>query len=71
MKPKKLSADNLKNTLWSTLNSVKNGKLESEEAHAIAAQSREIMRIVNAQVSISKVSQEEIPSELKTFAGCK
>ena len=66
----KLSAENLKNTLWESLNAVKGNEMESEEAHAIAAQSREIMRVVNAQVTIAKVAQKHIPNELTTFAGC-
>lgn len=71
MSYKKLTAENLKETLWNTLNQVKSGKLESEEAHAISAQSREIMRVIHAQVLISKVSQKELPKELKSFAGAE
>lgn len=70
MSYRKLTAETLKETLWHTLNQVKSGKLESSEAHAISAQSREIMRVVHSQVLIAKASQKELPAALKSFAGC-
>lgn len=64
---KELSAKTLKETLWETLNEIKDGKMEAVQADAIAAQAREILRTVNMQLRISSQAGENIAADLSTF----
>lgn len=64
----KLTAQNLKNTLWDTLQKVKNGELEPSKADSIATQAREIIRTTNTQLRISQVSSRNIPIEVLNFS---
>lgn len=65
---KKLNAQNLKETLWETLNEVKTGKMDAGEADSIATQSREILRTVNTQLRIMQQSKRNVSTELIDFA---
>lgn len=49
-----LTADNLRSALWETLQAVKAKKIKPNEANAVAAQSREIMRTVKMQLDVMK-----------------
>ena len=51
---KTLTASNLANTLWATLNDVKEGLIETPVANSVAAQSREICRVVRMQIDAEK-----------------
>lgn len=64
----KLSAMNLKNTLWETLQNVKNGKTNPAEADSIASQAREILRTTNVQLKISQQSNTLIPKDVLDFS---
>lgn len=64
----KLSASILKDILWNALNGVRAGSLPTDEANAIATQSREILRIVNAQLRIADHSQRAIPDDIISFS---
>lgn len=64
----KLNAVNLKQSLWETLNNIKDGDLEAAKGDAIASQAREILRTVNTQVKIIDKAKSEISNELKDFA---
>lgn len=64
----KLNAVNLKQSLWETLNNIKDGNLEAAKGDAIASQAREILRTVNTQVKIIDKAKSEISNELKDFA---
>lgn len=63
-----LTANNLKNALWETLNEIKSGNLDSTSGAAIAAQAREIMRTTNAQLRVSQQSKRDVPASLITFS---
>ncbi len=65
---KKLTAENLKNTLWETLQSVKDGKTQPGEADSIATQSREILRTVNTQLRIANQAKRNVPTEVIDFS---
>ena len=65
---KVLNAVTLKESLWETLNNIKEGKLEASKGDAIASQAREILRTVNVQVKIIDKVKTEISEELKDFA---
>jgi len=64
-KTPKLTADKLRETLWGTLNDVKNGNLKATEANSIATQAREICRITKLQVDIIKLGGKPLKSDLK------
>ncbi len=57
----KLTAENLKQVLWETLQSVRARKIDHQLANSIASQSREIMRIVNAEIRLAEMGSKEPP----------
>ena len=65
---KNLTAKNLKNALWETLNDLKDGKIQPGEGDAIAAQAREILRTTNTQLRISAQGKRNVPTEVIDFA---
>lgn len=64
-----LSAVTLKDTLWSTLNEIKDGSLDAAKGDAIASQAREILRTIKTQVLILDKAHRDITKELSEFAG--
>lgn len=64
----KLSAVNLKNTLWETLCSIKDDKMLPAQGDAIASQAREILRTVKVQLQIVGQSKRSVPLEVIEFA---
>ncbi len=60
-----LNTDNLKQTLWETLQGVKTKKIDPAIANSIASQSREIMRIVRTEMEIAQMTGDK----LKGFIG--
>ena len=50
-----LSSRTLKAELWNTLKGIKSGEVGVREANAVASQSREIMRVVKAQIDATKI----------------
>lgn len=66
--PKELSAVNLKNVLWETLNKVKDGEMDAGAADSIASQSREIMRTINVQLQVARQSKRQVPMEIVDFS---
>jgi hypothetical protein len=71
VQPKKphpaLSAQSLKQTLWDTLNAVKDRTLDPTLANAVSANSREIMRVVKIEVGIAKVTGKKQSASLTGF----
>lgn len=64
----KLTANNLKEALWDTLQNVKSGKMQPGQADSIATQAREIIRTTNVQLKISQQSKRAVPQELISFS---
>lgn len=64
----KLNATTLKNTLWETLNRIKDGDVSAADGDAIASQAREILRTIKTQVVIIERSKTDMTNELKEFA---
>lgn len=62
-----LNAKSLKNSLWSTLNELRENKCDPGKADAIASQAREILRTVNTQLKISAQSHTEISADVIGF----
>lgn len=63
-----LNAENLKQTLWDTLNGVKSGKINPAEADSIASQSREILRTTNTQLLIFRQAKRNVSVDVINFA---
>jgi hypothetical protein len=63
-----LTATNLKNALWETLNAVKDGTKQPAEADAIASQAREILRTVKVQLQVVAQSKRTVPADVISFA---
>jgi len=58
MKKKKnaLTADSLKESLWETLQAVREKRMEPVQANAVATSAREIMRIVRTEIDLARMT---------------
>jgi len=65
---KQLTAVNLKNVLWKTLNDLKDGNMDPGKADSIATQSREIMRTINVQLQVARQTKRQVPMEIVNFS---
>lgn len=63
-----LTASNLKQSLWETLNSIKDDKILPAQGDAIASQAREILRTVKVQLQVVAQSKRSVPAEVISFA---
>lgn len=63
----KLSAVNLKNALWETLQSIKDDSMLPGQGDAIAAQAREIIRTVKVQLQVCAQGKRNVPTEVIDF----
>lgn len=63
-----LSAANLKDALWDTLQAVKNEKIHFQQADAVAAQAREITRVVKVQIQIATEAKRPVPADVISFS---
>ena len=62
------TAVELKEVLWSTLNSLKNKEIDVREADSIAIQAREIIRVVTSQREICEIAKLALPKDVTTYA---
>ena len=63
-----LTATNLKNALWDTLNDIKSGTVQPGQGDAIAAQAREILRTVKVQLQVTSQSKRSVPADVIAFS---
>lgn len=63
----KLTAVNLKNSLWETLQAIKTDTMLPAQGDAIAAQAREILRTVKVQLQVAAQSKRNVPTEIIDF----
>lgn len=63
-----LTASNLKETLWQTLNDIRSGSIQPGAGDAIASQAREILRTVKVQLQVTGQAKRPVPAEVITFA---
>lgn len=63
-----LTASNLKDALWTTLNQVKGKRMLPGHADAVASQAREILRTVKVQLQISGQTNRPVPIEVIEFS---
>jgi hypothetical protein len=65
---KELTATSLKNALWDTLQSIKDGTVQPGQGDAIASQAREILRTVKVQLQVTNQSKRSVPADVIAFA---
>lgn len=63
-----LSATNLKQALWETLQDIKGDRMQAAQGDAIAAQAREILRTVKVQLQVAAHTKRSVPVEVIDFA---
>jgi hypothetical protein len=63
-----LTASNLKNVLWSTMNELRGGTIQAGQGDAIAAQAREILRTVRTQLMVTSQAKRSVPADVITFS---
>lgn len=63
-----LSAVNLKNTLWDTMNMVRSGDLDPSQANAVACQARQILGTVKLQLQVAAQTSRSVPAEIIAFS---
>lgn len=63
-----LTAVNLKEALWQTLQSIKDNSMQPNQGDAIASQAREILRTVKVQLQIAGQTKRPVAAEVITFA---
>lgn len=64
----KLTAVNLKNALWETLQSIKSDDMLPAQGDAIAAQAREIIRTIKVQLQVCAQGKRNVPTEVIDFS---
>ena len=63
-----LTAKNLKESLWTTLQGVQTGKIAAAEADSVATQAREILRCTNTQLQIFRQAKRNVSIDVINFA---
>ena len=63
-----LSASNLKDSLWDTLNDLRKGAIQPGQGDAIASQAREILRTVKVQLQVTAQAKRSVPVDVITFS---
>lgn len=64
----KLTASELKTTLWETLESLKIGKIEVDDATAISSLGKAIVNVTTVQLKISQHSGRTLPQDIIDFS---
>lgn len=65
---KELTAANLKDALWTTLNGISSGSVLPAQGDAIASQAREILRTVKVQLQVANNAKRPVPTDVVNFA---
>ena len=63
-----LTAVNLKDALWTTLQGLQNDSVEPGKGDAIAVQAREILRTIKTQLMVQSACGRKIPTEVIVFS---
>lgn len=63
-----LTATNLKNALWDTLQDLRGERVQPGEGDAIACQAREILRTVKVQLQVAAQTNRKVPTEVIEFS---
>lgn len=62
----KLTATNLKNQLWETLQDVRSSKIDAKTANAVSGNARGIISTISVEITIQK-SKTRLSKSLKGF----
>lgn len=65
---RELTASNLKDVLWSTMQDLQRGDIQPGQGDAIAAQAREILRTVRTQLAVVGQAKRSVPIDVVQFA---
>lgn len=65
---KELTASNLKEVLWKTMQDLQSGEIQPGQGDAIASQAREILRTVRTQLAIVGQAKRSVPLDVITFS---
>ena len=63
-----LTAKNLKEALWQTLNEIRDGTTHPGAADSVAGQAREILRTVNVQLRVAQQSKRNVSTDVIDFS---
>lgn len=63
-----LTASNLKEVPWTTMNDLQSGSIQPGQGDAIAAQAREILRTVRTQLMVTSQAKRTVPLDVISFA---
>lgn len=64
---KELTASNLKDVLWETMQALQGGSIQPGQGDAIAAQAREILRTVRTQLAVVGQAKRSVPVDVISF----
>jgi hypothetical protein len=64
---KELTAINLKDALWMTLNGIQNNSMLPAQGDAIASQAREILRTIKVQLQVANQAKRPVPVDVINF----
>lgn len=67
-KKPELSASNMKNALWETLQQVKDGTMQPGQADSVATAAREILRATTVQLKVAAQTNRPVSAEVIAFA---
>jgi hypothetical protein len=65
---KDLTASNLKEALWTTLNDLRAGSIQPGQGDAIASQAREILRTVKVRLQVTSQAKRSVPADVIAFS---
>ena len=65
---KELTASNLKDVLWKTMQDLQAGNIQPGQGDAIAAQAREILRTVRTQLAVVGQAKRNVPADVIAFS---
>ncbi len=65
---RELTASNLKDVLWGTMQSLQDGTIQPGQGDAIAAQAREILRTVRTQLAVVGQAKRPVPADVIVFS---
>lgn len=63
-----LNAEQLKDALWDSLKSVKNGQMQPAVGDSVATLGREILRTVKVQLQVANQTKRSVAQEVIDFA---
>ncbi len=66
---KALTASNLKEALWDTLQQVRGGDVTPAQAGKVSNLAREVVRVLNTELQIMAKTKMEVSDDVRAFVG--